>query len=44
MPDIARRPSAVTESAARIVEAPRPEWQGLFLEPDLPPRDEDDTD
>lgn len=23
---------------------PRPEWQGLFREPDLPPYDEDDAD
>lgn len=27
---------------ARIVEAPRPEWRGLFVEPDLSPFEEDD--
>lgn len=30
---------AVTERAVRTVEPPRerPQWEGLFLEPDLPP-------
>jgi hypothetical protein len=35
--------TAVTEQLARIVEQPRPQWEGLFLEPDLPPRDEEDA-
>jgi hypothetical protein len=25
---------------ARIAEAPRPQWQGLFREPEWPPEDE----
>lgn len=29
---------------ASTVEPPRPQWQGLFQEPALPPRDEEDDD
>lgn len=31
-------------AGARTVEAPRPQWQGLFLEPVLPPYVEDEAD
>lgn len=41
MPDQDRERGAVT-GRARIVEPPRPEWEGLFVEPELPPVVEDD--
>lgn len=45
MPEIVRpqRVAAIGRDVpARIVEPPRPQWQGLFVEPVLPPYDEDD--
>lgn len=46
MPEVPRRPlSAVTvreDGRARTAELPRPQWQGLFQEPDLPPLEEED--
>ena len=32
------------ESVAVPTDRPRPQWRGLFVEPDLPPRDEEDGD
>jgi hypothetical protein len=44
MPDQDRDRVAVTGRLARTVEPPRerPQWQGLFVEPDLPPVEEAD--
>lgn len=54
MPEAERRPlsrvrTAVTgglpAGVARTVEpCERPQWEGLFREPDLPPYDEEDDD
>ena len=46
MPEVPRRPLSaviVREDQART-DKPRPQWQGLFVEPDLPPADEEDED
>jgi hypothetical protein len=50
MPEVVRRPLSrsrvdVTEPVARTAEpVPRPEWEGLFREPDWPPYVEDEAD
>lgn len=30
------------DSRAHTADRPRPQWRGLFVEPDLPPVDEED--
>lgn len=45
MPEVPRRPlSAVTvrEDARARTDKPRPQWQGLFVEPEWPPEEETD--
>jgi hypothetical protein len=37
------RPVVTGHPAARIAERPHPQWQGLFLEPNLPLAPDDET-
>lgn len=50
MPELAPRTSrrvdgdadaSTLERMSRLPEQPTPQWSGLFLEPDLPPADEE---